>query len=176
MLNLKFSRENDMVKGLSKRGEDAGYDLYINPVWFDSIATDGLMILEPGGVCMFDTGIRTVFSDDYVAIIHERGSTGSRCMATRCGVIDSGYRGVWNVMLNNTAAKNIMIYDPDKIDMDKTKHLFGDDTFIEYPITKAIAQVVFQKVPKANLEEVSVEDILSVESERGSGKLGSSGK
>lgn len=176
MLNLKFSRENDMVKGLSKRGEDAGYDLYINPVWFDSIATDGLMILEPGNVCMFDTGIRTVFSDDYVAIIHERGSTGSRCMATRCGVIDSGYRGVWNVMLNNTAAKNIMIYDPDKIDMDKAKHLFGNDTFIEYPITKAIAQVVFQKVPKANLEEVSVEDILSVESERGSGKLGSSGK
>lgn len=176
MLNLKFSRENDMVKGLSKRDEDAGQDLYINPVWFDSVATDGLMILEPGDVCMFDTGIRTVFSDDYVAIIHERGSTGSRCMATRCGVIDSGYRGVWNVMLNNTGKRNIVIYNPDKIDAVKVTELYGDIPVTLYPITKAIAQVVFQKVPKANLEEVSVEDILSVESERGSGKLGSSGK
>lgn len=176
MLNLKYSRENDMVIGLSKRDEDAGYDLYIDPVWFDSVSTDGLMVMCPGDMCMFSTGIRTVFSDDYVAILHERGSTGSKCMSVRCGVVDSGYRGIWNVMLNNTGERDIVIYDPDKIDAVKVAELYGDIPITLYPVTKAIAQVVFQKVPKSNLEEVNIEDILSIESERGDGKLGSSGK
>lgn len=175
MLDLKFSRENDMIIGLSKRDEDAGYDLYIDPVWFDSISNDGKLWMKPGDMCMFSTGIRTVFSDDYVAILHERGSTGSKCMSVRCGVVDSGYRGIWNVMLNNTGERDILIYNPDKVNLSDIANDY-QIPFTAYPITKAVAQVVFQKVPKTNLEEVNIEDILSIESERGDGKLGSSGK
>lgn len=175
MLNLKYSRENDLVVGLSKRDEDAGYDLYIDPVWFDSISNDGKLWMKPGDMCMFSTGIRTSFSSDYVAILHERGSTGSKCMSVRCGVVDSGYRGIWNVMLNNTGERDILIYDPDKVNLSDIAEEYPVP-FISYPITKAIAQVVFQKVYKTNLEEVNVEDILADKSERMDGKLGSSGK
>lgn len=175
MLKLVYSRENDLVKGLSKRDEDGGYDIYIDPVWFDSISQDGKVWLDAGDIAMFSTGIRTSFDDKYVAILHERGSTGSKCISLRCGVIDSGYRGIWNVMINNTGCESILFYDPDKVNLVDIAEQYKIP-FVAYPITKAIAQVIFQKVYKAELQEISVEDILSISSERGEGKLGSSGK
>lgn len=175
MLKLVYSRENDLVKGLSKRDEDGGYDICIDPVWFDSVSQDGKVWLDAGDIAMFSTGIRTAFSEDYVAILHERGSTGSKCISLRCGVIDSGYRGIWNVMINNTGCESILFYDPDKVNLVDIAEQYNIP-FTAYPITKAIAQVIFQKVYKAELQEISVEDILSISSERGEGKLGSSGK
>ena len=47
---------------------------------------------------------------------------------------------------------------------------------IIYPYDKAIAQAILHEVPKVNIEEISYEELLKVPSERGTGKLGSSGK
>lgn len=45
-----------------------------------------------------------------------------------------------------------------------------------YPMSKGIAQFVLLPVPKVNIEEISVNEILSNKTERMEGKLGSSGK
>lgn len=50
------------------------------------------------------------------------------------------------------------------------------ETAIFYPDTKAIAQLVLHEVPIVNIEEISYEELKEIPSERGNGKLGSSGK
>lgn len=47
---------------------------------------------------------------------------------------------------------------------------------IVYPYEKAIAQCMMVEVPKMTIEEISYEDLLKIESQRGTGALGSSGK
>ena len=70
----------------SKRDEDAGYDIFL--------AFDGEYIrLEPHETKLLPTGIASAFEPGYYFQIQERGSTGSRGIGKRCGVIDSGYRG-----------------------------------------------------------------------------------
>lgn len=130
------------VKGgsLSKRKEDAGYDIYG--------VSDKDYVFEPGELKMIPTGLRTEFPAGYVGIIKERGSTGSKGLAVRCGVIDSGYRGEWFIGIVNVGKERVV-----------------------YPKEKAIAQVVWVKA-----EELEFEDGELGESERGEGKLGSSGK
>lgn len=64
---------------------------------------------------------------------------------------------------------NIFIFD-DNEDFDKI------DDIIVYPYTKAIAQAEVCEVPVMNQYEISYEDLLKIESERGTGMLGSSGK
>ena len=130
----------------SKRAEDAGYDIY--GIANQEEVNRGTYIFVPGEVRMIPTGLRTEIPQGYVGIIKERGSTGSKGLAVRCGVIDSGYRGEWFIGIVNVGKE-----------------------IVEYPIEKAIAQDVFVKA-----EDVEwVQEELS-ESERGEGKLGSSGK
>ena len=59
---------------------------------------------------------------------------------------------------------------------EQIKRLTGYYEFITYPYTKAICQVLLQYVPKIEVEEINVEQLKLYESERGKGKLGSSGK
>lgn len=136
------------IKGssLSKRSEDAGYDIYGVPTRDELLA--GSYCFKPGELRMIPTGLKTEFPKGYVGIIKERGSTGSKGLAVRCGVIDSGYRGEWFIGIINVT--NEVVY---------------------YPTTKAIAQVVFVQHEELELVEGELE-----ESERGEGKLGSSGK
>lgn len=47
---------------------------------------------------------------------------------------------------------------------------------IVYPYEKAIAQCMMVEVPKLAIEEMSYDELLKIESERGTGALGSSGK
>ena len=47
---------------------------------------------------------------------------------------------------------------------------------IVYPYEKGICQCMMVEVPKLQIEEMSYEDLLKIESERGTGALGSSGK
>ena len=78
----------------SKREEDAGYDLYA------CLETDWLEY-APHQTQPLPTGIASAFSDDYYFHIGERGSSGAKSISKRAGVIDSGYRGEWFVMLTN---------------------------------------------------------------------------
>ena len=55
--------------------------------------------------------------------------------------------------------------------------MIGCDTdYIIYPYEKAISQVIMIPVPKLSIKECTVDEIMAVSSERGTGCLGSSQK
>ena len=109
-LDVKFkkSRINAIVP--SKREGDAGYDLYaaIDSDFLDAhcgIIKNGteeiLVAWRSHEILKIPTGIKTEFDSNYVGILKERGSTGSKGLAVRSGVIDSSYRGEWFMVIEN---------------------------------------------------------------------------
>ena len=83
-------------------------------------------------------------------------------------VIDSGYRGEWFIAITNHNPKPLVIAK-------ESANITFEDVII-YPYEKAIAQCIMVEVPKLQIEEMSYEELLKIESERGTGALGSSGK
>lgn len=162
---LKFAKINDKAIIPTKRNEDAGYDIY---------TIDKDIVLQPHQTVAFHTGLISEFSSAWVGIIKERGSTAKYGLSIRSGVIDSGYRGEWLIMISNVSDK-IVIFSDDQV----PSHLLtvakvADKEVLFYPLSKAIAQVIFLPVPQLEVKEVELEDLSS--SERGEGKFGSSGK
>lgn len=162
---LKFAKINDKAIIPTKRNEDAGYDIY---------TIDKDIVLQPHQTVAFHTGLVSEFSSAWVGIIKERGSTAKYGLSIRSGVIDSGYRGEWLIMISNVSDK-IVIFSDDQV----PSHLLtvakvADKEVLFYPLSKAIAQVIFLPVPQLEVKEVELEDLSS--SERGEGKFGSSGK
>lgn len=149
----------------TKRDEDAGFDIYAN---FE----DDFMIINPHTTVMIPTGIASVCDTDYCFILKERGSTGSKGIAQRCGVIDSGYRNEWFIPITNTTDKKIAIAkkNTDCIFMKYTTE------YTIYPYEKAIAQALVIPVPNVNVEELTYDELKAISSDRGMGALGSSGK
>ena len=167
MLNendLYFAKVNPNAIIPSKRLEDAGYDLY---ACFD----EDYMVIEPHETKLIPSGIATAFSPKYVAILKERGSNGSKGIAQRCGVIDSGYRNEWFVPLTNTTTKTVVI---SKLPKEQLPLMLQEG--IVYPYTKGIAQFIMVEVPVLDIHEVDFETLKDFKSERGMGALGSSGK
>ena len=124
---------------------------------------------------MIPSGIASVIPEDYVFILEERSSTGIKGISQRCGVIDSGYRGSWGIPLTNTNDIPVIISKiKDKEEI--AEEILGTDKFILYPYEKAISQAVLLPVPRTNIEEISYEELQTYKSERGTGRLGSSGK
>lgn len=169
---LFFAKTKEGAKIPSKHQEDAGYDIYA--------CIDKDIVIEPHDTVMIPTGLATAFSDDYVMILKERGSTGTKGIAQRCGVIDSGFRGEIMVPVTNTTDKRMVIVSENSYL--KTGIMeFGAERYDEYedifyPISKAIAQAVMLPVPKMEVKEISLDELRSKESLRGEGMLGSSGK
>jgi dUTP pyrophosphatase len=159
-MKIKFAKVHEDAKIPSKREEDAGYDVY---ACFD----EDYMIIEPHSCVFVPTGIATAFDNDYVALLRERGSTGSKQMALRCGVIDAGFRGEWKIAINNTSNERICI-------VKEGVHFFIEDG-INYPYEKAIAQFILTDAYHAETEEVSYDELKEIKSKRGTGMLGSSG-
>lgn len=153
------TKENAIIP--TKHLEDAGYDFY-------AYFKEDNITINPGEIKLIPTGIATAFSSNYVLFIKERGSTGSRAMATRMGVIDSGFRGEIIIGINNTGTKPVIIA--------KKPELFNEEAFIIYPYTKAIAQGILLQSPNITSQEISFEELQKIESLRGDGLLGSSGK
>lgn len=83
---------------------------------------------------------------------------------------DSGYRGEWFVPITNHNSQPLVIMKSDCKEQDLFKEA------IIYPYEKAISQCIMVEVPKLSTVEVSYETLLTFESERGTGSLGSSGK
>ena len=148
----------------SKRDEDAAYDIY---ACFD----DDYLVIPPHKTVLIPTGIATVFSPKWVALLRERGSNGSKGIAQRAGVIDSGYRGEWFVPLTNTNDVAVVI---SKVPHSELPRMYRDA--IVYPYTKGIAQLLMVEVPKLRTKEITYEELQRFSSERGTGALGSSGK
>lgn len=160
MTELRFAKLHADAKIPTKEAENAGYDIYAA---FDNEH----IIIAPGDTVMVPTGICSAFSRDYVMILKERGSTGIRGMGQRSGVIDSGYRGQWFVPITNHNANKMIVISREPI---------YDDNVIYYPYSKAICQAILLPVPETCIVECTPDEIAAVESSRGTGALGSSGK
>lgn len=182
---IKFAKMYPGVKIPTKRREDAGYDVY--PYF-----SERYIVIPPNRTVIINTGLMSSFSSDYYIKLQERGSTGTRGMAQRSGIIDSGYRGEWMVPITNTNSNRWIVikktneelthddyfdmyrihkYTPNSVVMNGVP-----DNIIIYPYEKAICQFTIERNYYADIREVSVEDIKKDISERGSGRIGSSGK
>lgn len=160
--NIFFAKVREDAIIPSKRYEDGAYDIYAN------FAEDEI-IIKSGEIKMIPTGIASAFSPKYRMILKERGSSGTKGMAVRCGVIDSGYRNEWFVPINNTTNKTIII----------SKNVTATevtDEMVLYPYSKAVCQADLEIVPNVVVKEITLDELKSMESERGQGCLGSSGK
>ena len=167
--NVKFAKVRPDAKIPSKRDEDMGFDIY---ACFD----EDYIVFSPHETKLIPTGIASSCDPEYGFLLRERGSTGSKGIALRCGVVDGGYRGEWFVCLTNTTNKVMFI---SKLSEKETYDKYYGDvmplSFI-YPYSKAIAQALVIPVPKVKVEELSYEGLQSITSKRGLGALGSSGK
>jgi dUTP pyrophosphatase len=167
--NIKFAKVRPDAKIPSKRDEDMGFDIY---ACFD----EDYMVINPHETKLIPTGIASACNPEYGFVVFERGSTGSKGIARRCGVIDSGYRNEWFIGLTNTTSKVMFI---SKLSEQETYNKYYEDIMPEsfvYPYSKAIAQALVIPVPKVEVEENSYEELKEIKSERGMGALGSSNK
>lgn len=161
-VNIQFAKVRKDAIIPNKRDEDAGYDIYAN------FSSDTFTI-SPHSTEMVPTGIASAIPIDYYFQVEERGSTGSKGMKKSAGVVDSGYRGEWFVAITNTNDIPIVISkSATQVNVNKNR--------ITYPYNKAIAQAVLLPVPRTTVQEISFEELQSIPSERGTGKVGSSKK
>lgn len=168
-VNVKFAKVRPDAIIPSKRDEDMGFDIY---ACFD----EDYMVIRPHETKLIPTGIASACDPEYGFIVFERGSTGSKGIARRCGVIDSGYRNEWFIGLTNTTNKIMFI---SKLSEQETYNDFYGDVMLEsfvYPYSKAIAQALVTPVPKVKVEELAYGALQEIKSERGMGALGSSNK
>lgn len=168
--DIKFAKVKPSAKIPTKRQEDAGMDVY---ACFD----EDYMIIMPHETKMIPTGIASSCSDDFMFKLEERGSTGTKGIEQRCGIIDSGFRGEWFAPLTNGNDYPIIISKeefPNSKEIETIKETYGQ--VVIYPYEKAICQAMVIPVPRLNIEEISYEELQNIESDRGIGALGSSGK
>ena len=99
---IKWAKVNPNAVIPTRKDENAGYDIY---ACFDG----DLMVLPSGSITMVHTGIASSFESDKYFQIQERGSTGSIGLKYCAGVIDSGFRGEWVIILYNANPKDIII-------------------------------------------------------------------
>lgn len=169
---VKFAKVRPTAEIPTKRVEDAGYDIYAD---FE----EDYIIVPPHKTKMIPTGIASACDTDYCFILKERGSTGSKGIAQRCGVIDSGYRNEWFVPITNTTDKTLYIAkntsDINVNNKDSFAYPYDKDSFA-YPYGKAIAQAIIIPVPQVDIEEYTYDELKAIPSQRGNGALGSSGK
>lgn len=163
---VKFAKVRPTAIIPTKRNEDAGYDIYAN---FE----EDYMLINPHDTVMIPTGIASVCDSNYCFILKERGSTGTKGVAQRCGIIDSGYRSEWFVPITNTTDRMLFITKSDYITKLKSEY---KEHAIYYPYEKAICQALIIPVPTVDIEEVTYEELRTISSDRGVGALGSSGK
>lgn len=186
---VKFAKVHPKAIIPSKRDEDMGFDIY---ACFD----EDYIVINPHETKLIPTGIASACNPKYGFLVFERGSTGSKGIARRCGVIDSGYRNEWFIGLTNTTNKTLYIsklskeeiidrlYNADNINKSwdgvfgsivSIKDSLENNTFV-YPYSKAIAQALVVPVPKVKADEISYDELKEIKSERGMGALGSSNK
>ena len=159
----------------TKRDEDAGYDIYAN-------LEEEFVTIKPHETKLIPTRLHCAFPSGYVLILKERGSTGTKGMGQRAGIVDSGYRGEIFVPITNHNNVSIIIAKKNVVDIDggylftKGKGMIGTTDDIIYPYEKAICQAILFEIPQLESREIPLDELLAIESERGQGMLGDSGK
>lgn len=164
---IKFAkiRENAIIP--NKRDEDAGIDLF---PCFD----EDFIIIPSHSVVKIPTGLCCAFDKDYVLVMKERSSTGSKGIGQRAGIIDSGYRGELIVPISNHTQYDMIIYKPDLCNNYPFMSSTTSDKLIPY--SKAICQALLLPIPTVDIEEYTYNEIQSIGSQRGIGGFGSTDK
>lgn len=166
-LIIYWDKLNENAKVPTKRDEDAGFDIY-------SDSTEDI-ILKPNETKFFSTGLRSAFPSNFWIEIKERGSTGAVGLSVRSGVIDSGYRGEWKIMLTNVNKYPVVFsHSVDKVTYIKGKVFKNKVKKVIYPLSKAIAQAVV--IPLPHIECRPWDETQVAASERGQTGWGASGK
>ncbi len=162
MDKIRFARLREGAVIPEKRDEDSDYDLY-------ACFEEEEFVIPPFSTRLIPTGIISAFDADLGVKFEERGSNTRWCGIVQAGVVDSGYRGEWFCAMYNGNPVPVHI----RKDVDRVQRL---DDRVLVPYGKAVCQFHIRRIPKITVEEVSPEEVLAETSQRGAGKLGSSGK
>jgi len=107
MLTIKFKKLNPETTLPSYAHEtDAGFDLYSCEDY----------VLKPGERHIFTTGLTSEIPDGYFVVIKPRSGLAVKAgIDVLAGIIDSGYRGEWGVVLINLGTGPYEFKKGDKI-------------------------------------------------------------
>jgi dUTP pyrophosphatase len=179
---LLFARTKEGATIPSKRDEDGCYDVY-------ACFPENEFRIEPFTVKLVPTGICSAFDSDYRISLRERGSNTKSALQVMAGQIDSNFRGEWFVALYNANSVPVIISkNVNKVMKSTTVAHHCSNMCVEaqeygakqdciyVPYSKAVAQAAVEEVPKFEIYEVTPDEIAKIESNRGTGMLGSSGK
>jgi len=166
-MQIKWHKLNDKAIIPTKREEDAGFDVY---------TIEDNVVLQPFEKRLFSTGIAAAPEKGYWLMAFDRGSTGSKGIHTHCGIIDNGYRGEIFICLCNDN-KDLPVLFTSSVDKVERCTITPYGMVLCYPTSKAIAQIIPMVQPIVESFEVNDEEWTNeLNTERGAGKLGASGK
>jgi len=149
---------------------NAGIDIY-------ACFEQEYIIIQPHQTLLIPTGIASIIPVDYYIQIQERGSSGSKGIKYSAGVIDSSYRGEWFMATTNINDKPVLITKIDINNLEQNIKNIIENAYIIYPYEKAIFQGIVHSVHnELKSKTITYDEFKNFASERGSGKLGSSGK
>ncbi len=168
MDKIKFAKKSDTVILPSRRSGDGCYDVYVN---FE----EDTLVIKPHEISNIPTGLKSMFAEKYRIAFRERGSNTKSKLQVVAGQIDSNYRGEWFVSLYNTQHFDIVI-DKNVDDYIYKKDADENILALHIPYSKAVAQFAIEEVPQVEIVEVDLSIIENDITERGEGKIGSSGK
>ena len=162
MREILFAKLREGAVIPSKRDEDSDYDLY-------ACFEEEEFVIPAFSTRLVPTGLISAFGPELGVKFEERGSNTKWCGIVQAGVIDSGYRGEWLCAMYNG--------NPVPVHISKAVHeveRWGDRIMVPYE--KAICQFHVREILKLSVQEISPEEVLAHVSQRGAGRLGSSGK
>lgn len=170
MEEIYFAKLRDDAVIPEKKAENAGMDIY---PCFD----EPYIIIKPLETKLIPTGIISSVPENYYIQIQERGSTGSLGLKYSAGVIDSGYRGEWFLAAVNLGCKPFVILKQSLEQLEEPAKSIIKEGFTVYPYKKALFQAIIHCVHnEIKCSAADKTSVLSNYSQRGDGKLGSSGK
>ena len=161
---IRFIKLKHGAKIPTRRLEDGCYDLYA--------CIDDDIIIQPHTTALVPTGIASVFDKKYRIAFRERGSNTKWNGIIMAGQIDSNYRGEYFIAVHNAGNQDIGLTNDRNVDDIKINY-----KVIVVPVRKkALCQFAVEYVPKVYITEEGQSYLEAHTTERGTGKLGSSGK
>lgn len=177
-MDIKFLKIDDRAVIPTKRDEDAAFDLYTTCAGYEDRVEDKEIIIRPGETVKLLTGLKAVIPSDVWVLLKERSSTAKTGLSIRSGVIDSGYRGEWAIMMTNCGRINVHISRDyhGKPEFRKSMSRYFDGYWI-MSFDKAIAQAVVMPKLDVSCGEISQAEFdAAPETIRGDSGWGASGK
>lgn len=109
-VNIKLLREGAKIPTQGSSGA-AGRDLYAN-------LYDLVVEIRPNETVAIPTGLAMAIPEGWVGLVFIRSGMAMKkglCLANGVGVIDSDYRGEWQLLIHNNSPKTQFINNGDKI-------------------------------------------------------------